>query len=523
MTLSDREGAYSGTKSSDREKARRKAADRAEEKGHRGSRDLRALLVATDLGVAAVAWISVLALAHPGDWKWYLTKATPFAVVMAGVTFSLAWSQKLYQARVCALRSSEVVRLSRVAIIGGVFAFGLGRWHHTLQPWVVAAAAGVTFAMTAASRAVYTSWLRRSRVRGHFARRVCVIGTNDEAEDLVYLLRDHPELGYSVAAVIGDSQEWASRIRDVQVQSMGPDPVETVRSTGASGVVVAASALSHTRRDWLIGRLVADGLHVQLSAGLTRLGHNRLRVSPLAHQLAFYVEPPQLSGGQAAVKRSLDILVASMILLATAPLAAAAAVMIKLEDGGPVLYRQERVGLKGRTFQVLKLRTMVPDASSQLEELERLNEREGPLFKLATDPRVTRIGRFLRTASIDELPQLVNVLKGEMSMVGPRPALPSEFAQFDEDLAERAQVLPGITGLWQVEARDNPSFRAYRRLDLFYVDNWSIGFDLAIMAGTAQMLVGRTLSAALSALFPRRHRQLGPGDHEVPELEASSA
>ena len=191
-------------------------------------------------------------------------------------------------------------------------------------------------------------------------------------------------------------------------------------------------------------------------------------------------------------------MVAASILVLSAPLIALAALLIKLEDGGPVIYRQERVGLRGRTFEVLKLRTMVPDASQRLAELKERNERNGPLFKLAADPRVTRIGRFLRTTSIDELPQLINVLRGEMSIVGPRPALPSEFAQFDSDLTERAQVPPGITGLWQVEARDNPSFRAYRRLDLFYVDNWSVAFDLAIMAGTARMLLVRLVTAVWS-------------------------
>jgi lipopolysaccharide/colanic/teichoic acid biosynthesis glycosyltransferase len=182
---------------------------------------------------------------------------------------------------------------------------------------------------------------------------------------------------------------------------------------------------------------------------------------------------------------------------------------IKLQDGGPVFYRQDRVGLNRRIFGLIKLRTMVPDAAQRLGEVEERNERKGPLFKLADDPRVTKVGKFLRASSIDEIPQLLNVLRGEMSVVGPRPALPAEFAQFDDDLVERALVPPGITGLWQVEARDNPSFRAYRRLDLFYVDNWSIGFDVAIMVGTARMLIATTLGA-LGAAFLKRLRRQGP-------------
>jgi lipopolysaccharide/colanic/teichoic acid biosynthesis glycosyltransferase len=162
-----------------------------------------------------------------------------------------------------------------------------------------------------------------------------------------------------------------------------------------------------------------------------------------------------------------------------------------LQDGGPVFFRQVRVGQDGHHFRVLKFRTMVVDAEAKLADLEAANERNGPLFKMDRDPRITRIGRFLRNSSLDELPQLINVLRGEMSMVGPRPALPSEVANFDDMLLNRTKVLPGITGLWQVEARDNPSFSAYRRLDLFYVDNWSISLDLIIMMATVEQVVAK--------------------------------
>ena len=146
-----------------------------------------------------------------------------------------------------------------------------------------------------------------------------------------------------------------------------------------------------------------------------------------------------------------------------------------------------------RAFGMLKFRTMVVDAEAQLAKLAAMNERTGPLFNMENDPRVTRIGRILRASSLDELPQLFNVLRGEMSLVGPRPALPKEVAEFPEALRAREQVMPGITGLWQVEARDNPSFDAYRRLDLFYVENWSITLDLLIILGTVEQLIAKVL------------------------------
>jgi lipopolysaccharide/colanic/teichoic acid biosynthesis glycosyltransferase len=168
-----------------------------------------------------------------------------------------------------------------------------------------------------------------------------------------------------------------------------------------------------------------------------------------------------------------------------------------------------RVGLDGHPFVVYKLRTMAPD-SEKGTDLEAINERtDGPLFKATHDPRVTRIGAVLRALSIDELPQLFNVLTGTMSMVGPRPAMPHEVALFDPALLRRHAVKPGITGLWQLEARDNPSFHAYRRLDLLYVDNWSIGLDLYILLATAPMVIAQILNSY------RQERQPQPATSEA--------
>ena len=184
------------------------------------------------------------------------------------------------------------------------------------------------------------------------------------------------------------------------------------------------------------------------------------------------------------MKRLLDVVVGALALVAAMPIIVLATVAIVLTDGRPILYRQVRVGRDGRRFHVLKLRTMYADAEKQLHLLHDQNERTGPLFKIAKDPRITKVGRLLRGAGFDELPQLWNVLRGEMSLVGPRPPLPREVEEFDEELLERFRMRPGITGLWQVEARDNPSFRMYRHLDLFYVENWSLGLDLGIILAT---------------------------------------
>jgi exopolysaccharide biosynthesis polyprenyl glycosylphosphotransferase len=480
----------------------------------RGNRSLLLRLLLIDFFTVLGAWLVVF----PADnayrglpiWTGWVS-SIPLAVVLASLTIVLMWTQRLYQSRVCIVRSNEMNRLFRVAVAIALIA---SVWHKfvnqaSLTPFRATVGAASAMVALACSRSLYSGWLRLRRAGGDFARQVCVIGTNDEAEALVHLLNDHPELGYQVKAVVGDPDEWDARIPGVDVIRAGSDLAADVVAAGVTGVLIATTALNDTDRERLLSRLMTSGLHVQISAGLTRVGRNRIRMMPLAHYPAFYLEPRSFSVSQAMLKRAVDVGVAGMGLILASPVLLLSGLAIKLQDGGPVFYRQDRVGLNRRIFGLIKLRTMVPDAAQRLGEVEERNERKGPLFKLADDPRVTKVGKFLRASSIDEIPQLLNVLRGEMSVVGPRPALPAEFAQFDDDLVERALVPPGITGLWQVEARDNPSFRAYRRLDLFYVDNWSIGFDVAIMVGTARMLIATTLGA-LGAAFLKRLRRQGP-------------
>jgi exopolysaccharide biosynthesis polyprenyl glycosylphosphotransferase len=189
------------------------------------------------------------------------------------------------------------------------------------------------------------------------------------------------------------------------------------------------------------------------------------------------------------VKRAIDIVFTAAAMLALAPLFAAIAAAIKLTSPGAILYASERVGRKGRLFTCYKFRTMVPNADALRSELLHLNEREGVLFKMSNDPRVTRIGRVLRKYSLDELPQLWNVLRGDMSLVGPRPCIQSEVAQYQTAHFRRLDVVPGLTGLWQVEARHDPSFDSYIELDSKYVSDWSILLDLKIMLRTLRVVI----------------------------------
>jgi exopolysaccharide biosynthesis polyprenyl glycosylphosphotransferase len=204
-----------------------------------------------------------------------------------------------------------------------------------------------------------------------------------------------------------------------------------------------------------------------------------------------HVLPPICAGWRAGAKRAFDVVTAAAAILVSAPFLAITAIAIKLDSPGPVFFRQVRVGRDGARFSMLKLRTMVDDAEALKAELASQNEAAGPLFKMRDDPRITRVGRLLRKTSLDELPQLLNVVRGEMSLVGPRPALPDEVEHWTPDLHHRLRVRPGLTGLWQISGRADASFESYEHLDLYYTDNWSLARDIWIIVRTIPAVVAQ--------------------------------
>ena len=233
-----------------------------------------------------------------------------------------------------------------------------------------------------------------------------------------------------------------------------------------------------------------DHAHVQIivAPNVTDVSSERVRIRPVAGLPLMHLGRARSQLATNDAKRTFDVVGAIAILLLIWPALLALMIWIRLHDGGPVLFRQTRVGRDGAEFTCLKLRSMVVDAEARLAELEA---RDHVLFKDADDPRVTRPGRLIRRFSLDELPQLWNVVRGEMSLVGPRPPLPAEVAQYEDDMLRRLAVLPGMTGLWQVSGRSDLSWEDTVRLDLYYVDNWSMVQDLIILA--------RTVSAVLTS------------------------
>jgi exopolysaccharide biosynthesis polyprenyl glycosylphosphotransferase len=271
----------------------------------------------------------------------------------------------------------------------------------------------------------------------------------------------------------------------------GRDVVALVRELGADTIAVCGSASTEPgelRR--LAWQLEGTGVDLVVAPQLTDIAGPRVHIRPVEGLPLLYVEEPTLSGLGWLVKNLIDRLVALIGLIITLPLFIAIAVAIRISDAGPVFFRQARVGREGRIFRVWKFRTMYTDAEDRVAELEELNEGDGMLFKIRNDPRVFPVGRFLRAASLDELPQLINVLLGEMSLVGPRP-LPAEDGDFLGDVRRRLLVRPGITGLWQVSGRSDLSWDDAVRLDLYYVDNWSLVLDLHTLWRTIGVVLRR--------------------------------
>ena len=264
-----------------------------------------------------------------------------------------------------------------------------------------------------------------------------------------------------------------------------------VREVGADTIAVCGSASTEPgelRR--LAWQLEGTGVDLVVAPQLTDIAGPRVHIRPVEGLPLLYVEEPTLSGVAWLVKNAIDRVVSFVGLILLVPLFLAVAAAIKLSDPGPVFFRQPRVGREGRTFHVWKLRTMYVDAEDRLAALVDQNESDGLLFKIRNDPRTFPVGRFLRASSIDELPQLINVLLGEMSLVGPRP-LPAEDGDYLGDVRRRLLVRPGITGLWQVSGRSDLSWDDAVRLDLYYVDNWSLVLDLLTMWRTIGVVLRR--------------------------------
>ncbi len=340
-------------------------------------------------------------------------------------------------------------------------------------------------------RLVYRVLINRRFERGVGTRNVVIVGTGPEAQALRHYLRSFGHLGYNFKGFIespGPNSDCGARSDDVvgtldtMFQYARKQFVDEIFFTTPCDREIVLDVLAQAR---------TQGVDLTVVLDL----YNGLPSNPIEYIGQFPTIPlhwrrvPELA---LLLKRMVDVVLSSVILILISPLLLAIAVAIKLDSRGPIFYFSERIGKKGRVFRCTKFRTMVRDAEKRRSDVMHLNERDGILFKLSNDPRITRLGRFLRKYSLDELPQFFNVLRGDMSIVGPRPPIGSEVREYRLSDLRRLDVTPGITGLWQVKARQDPSFDNYISMDVAYIDNWSVWLDLKIILRTIAVVFAGT-------------------------------
>ncbi|MHA6668308.1 sugar transferase [Homoserinimonas sp. A447] len=371
------------------------------------------------------------------------------------------------------------------AVAFAVLGAGIPRGH-----FVVALPLGVIGLVL--SRWLWRKWLTRQRTFGHYLSHAIVVGDRRDVEYVIGQIDQNTGAAYLIVGAVlerDDRNPIQVGYRDVPVVCDIDHVAPAAGALGVDTVIVAGQPKERTQfiRDlsWALEGTAAD---LVLANRLTNVAGPRIHFRPVEGLPLMHVELPQYAGGKHILKRMFDMTASACALVLLLPLLVTVAVLIRIDSPGPTLFRQERVGRGGQAFGMLKFRSMVVGAEDQLAGLLDQNEGAGVLFKMKNDPRVTRFGRVMRKYSLDELPQLWNVLIGQMSLVGPRPPLAREVAKYESHVNRRLYIKPGLTGMWQVNGRSNLDWDESVRLDLYYVENWSLTGDLMILWRTLKVL-----------------------------------
>lgn len=347
-------------------------------------------------------------------------------------------------------------------------------------------------------------WLVRQhlsvdRQRGSSMSRLLILGSTSAIEHLATTLGRVPHAGYEPIAAYVPSTNVSmepDQVSGLPVLGYAPDAeavLRAIETCRADAVAITSGVQLHPLTMRYLGwELAARNIGVIMAPALTDISGPRIHTQQVAGLPLIHVTTPTLEAGQRVAKRLFDVVFSSILLILAIPLMIAISVIVKISDGGPILFRQERIGIEGQPFKMLKFRSMVTNAEAMKAQIAHQNEGSGVLFKLKKDPRVTPAGKILRKFSLDELPQLLNIVAGSMSLVGPRPPLPDEVANYEHEVRRRLMVKPGLTGLWQVSGRSNLSWQDSVRLDLYYVENWSLAGDIVIILRTIRAVFRST-------------------------------
>lgn len=462
------------------------------------ARTISALLYAADLSASLAALPAayffrsevlrrvVPSLGELFDFSYYLTLVGPIVLIWSALLFA----EGAYKSRRTASLRNEVSLMARTAFFGTILltlvVFG-ARWDFISRPFLVIFL-GMSLILLVSERLVVRYFARSVRARGFNFRTVVLVGDTPRARTMARLIHDHPWWGIRLLGLIRErpaTSEAGTTAGGLPVLGTLQDFAEIVTQLSVDEVILAVDRDELGKLEDLFLLCEEMGIKTRLVLDFFPhvLAHVELEELDGTPLLTFSTTPGDDFG--LLVKRCLDIGLSLAIGGLSLVPVALAALLIKLSSRGTVFFRQTRCGLNGRPFILFKLRTMVDGAEERLSEVAHLNQMEGPVFKAARDPRITRIGRTIRRFSFDELPQLWNVLKGEMSLVGPRPPLPEEVSRYERWQRRRLSMKPGVTGLWQVSGRNDISdFDQWMELDLTYIDNWSLTLDLKILLRT---------------------------------------
>ena len=448
--------------------------------------------------LAALLFVETAAAGVAGASSFFVgAQATGTVPFWTGLGLAVAWPALLgmtgaYSARYFGTGPEEYRRVFRAGLLALALA-GFGSYAAGLElsrGLVVVAMPALTL-VTLLGRFAVRRRLHWLWSQGRCTRRVVLAGRGGAVLELAARLERAPFGGLEVVAVCVTEEDRGrvGRARELPVGGLD-DVLSMAMSHGAD--TIAVTSASETAAEYLRGlswQLEGTDLELLVAPGLVEVAGPRLHIRPFEGLPLLSVEQPRFEGWQRIVKGAVDRGLAALAVVILAPLLVAIGVAVSLSGPGPVLYRQQRVGVNGRSFTMLKFRSMVIDADRRLEEIRADNISDGLLFKMREDPRVTPIGRWLRRLSLDELPQLFNVLGGTMSLVGPRPPLPGEVARYDSSVSRRLLVKPGLTGLWQVSGRSDLPWEEAVWLDLRYVENWSLAVDAKILWKTFSAVV----------------------------------
>ncbi len=410
----------------------------------------------------------------------------PILVVLAALTLVNLQLEGLYQRRRGATWFDEVYGIlnatTRSILLVIVFFFFYRPY--SFSRLIFAYSGGLTLLLLATARLLLRWWLRTLQREGIGVTRVLIVGGGEAGRTLMRHIVAQPELGYEVIGFVDDEpgrQQDLGRFKALGKTDQLP---YLVRTQHVDRVIITLPWQYHRKIMQIMEQCEQQAVQSRLVPDLFQLSLTQVRLDEIKGVPLIAMKEPVIKGANLAFKRFVDISISGIVLLLFSPVILLIALAIKLDSPGPVLFEQARVGRGGKLFTIHKFRSMRVGADQEVETLAALNEADGPLFKIRNDPRVTRVGRILRKLSLDELPQLINVLKGEMSLIGPRPALPNEVAQYEEWHHKRLEVAPGLTGLWQVSGRSNVTFDEMMLLDVYYTEQWSPMLDTMILLRT---------------------------------------